>query len=263
MDYKAEQEQELEILASIYPDELTILNEDQTRFEISVLLDTDSETRHAVKLEIAYPDQYPDEVPDLDVVGCEADNSHLRIDYIAQGKELEEKEQQEEDDNFAGSQKLVNLIERIRFDKTDYKKLADMLREEALENIGMPSVFSLASSLKDHAEQLFQHKFELEEKAILDAREQKEQLEQAKFNGTKVTVESFAAWRAKFRAEPGMDDRLNNRYQEMHAGKLTGKEIWDRGLATGDDLADDEAGDGDKDVDFRELRDKMNAVQLS
>lgn len=256
MDYAEEQSQELEILQSIYPDELELLNDTNTRFSINIALDTDCETKHAVKLEVVYPETYPDVVPDLDVVAGEVDNSHLRIDYFAQDKE--DDEQEEEDDNFAGSKKLVNLNERIRFNRADYTKLLGMLRSEAEENIGMPSVFSLASSLKDHAEELFKEKYEFEEQQILKAREEREALDQAKFNGTKVTPESFAGWRTKFRAEHGMDKRLNERYKEMHDGKLTGKQIWDMGLASGVDEGDMDGSD----VDFVALREKMKEVQI-
>lgn len=260
MDYKEEQTQELEILQSIYPDELELLNETQTRFSINILLDTESETNHAVKLEVTYPETYPDVVPDLDIVEGEADNSHLRIDYFAQDKENDEAEE-EEDDNFAGSKKLVNLIERIQFTRGDYLKLLAKLKEEAEENIGMPSIFSLASSLKDHSEELFKEKFENEENQILKLREEREVLEQAKFNGTKVTNDSFNKWRATFRKEFGMDKRLNERYKEMHDGKLTGKEIWDRGLASGVDNDDDAENDG-SDVDFVALRQKMKEIEI-
>lgn len=261
MDYKEEQSQELEILESIYPDELQLLNDTKTRFSINIALDTESETNHAVKLEVVYPETYPDVVPELDIVEGECDNSHLRIDYFAQDKEQDEQDE-EEDDNFAGSKKLVNLVERIRFNRADYLKLLGMLKIEAEENIGMPSIFSLASSLKDHAEELFIEKFEFEEGQILKAREEREVLEQAKFNGTKVTTESFNKWRLTFRKEFGMDKRLNERYKEMHDGKLTGKEIWDRGLASGVDNDDNDDDVDGKDVDFLALRKKMKEIEI-
>ncbi|GMM30207.1 Gir2 protein [Martiniozyma asiatica (nom. inval.)] len=255
MDYKEEQTQEIEILLSIYPDELTILNDSQTRFSINVVLDTDSQRKHAVSLLVTYPETYPDVIPDLSISKGEIDNSHLPPIL----EDESESENEEEDDNFAGSRKLVDLIERITLDKDDYEILLDLIKEEAEINIGMPSVFALASSLKDHAETQFQNKFENAENKILHAREEKEKKEQAKFNGTKVTPESFAKWRDNFRKETGMDQRLQDRYKSMHAGKFTGKEIWDKGLATG---ADADVGEEGGDVDLAELRRKMKEASL-
>ncbi|KAH3662141.1 hypothetical protein OGATHE_004891, partial [Ogataea polymorpha] len=68
----------------------------------------------------------------------------------------------------------------------DVDQLTQRLIEEANENIGMPSVFTLASTLKDAAEEIFQSKLD-----ELNAEYEKELLErereaQKKFIGTAV-----------------------------------------------------------------------------
>ncbi|CAI8498251.1 hypothetical protein CAS74_004049 [Pichia kudriavzevii] len=252
MDPLEEQHQELEILQSIYPDELTILTD--KRFQINILLDTDSKRRHAVLLDVTYTDEYPENVPILNVTEGSVEN-----------EESDEEEGGEEDVNFDDddgqtmSKKLLNLIETIRLDKEDYLELLRKLRGEAEDNVGMPSVFSLASSLKEHAETQFNEKFKAKEKEILNAREAHEREEQKKFTGTKVTPESFENWRKSFRAELGIDKRLEERYANVHKGRLTGKQIFEQGLASGEDL---EGADDGHEVDMQELKKKMEETSL-
>ncbi|ONH68390.1 Protein GIR2 [Cyberlindnera fabianii] len=164
MDYKEEQQQEIEILQSIYPDELEL--EDDTHFSITLPL------------------------KQLRIVGI--------LPY---------------------SQPVV-IQEIVEFDKNDINEFEQKLNEEAEEQLGIPSIFALASSLKDMAEQKFESKVE----------------QMQRFHGTKVTPESFGQWRLKFRKEMGIDERLEQRKQAYHRGKMTGKEIFEKGLAGDDDI---------------------------
>lgn len=258
MDPLEEQQQELEILQSIYPDELTVLT--PTRFQINILLDTDTKCRHAVLLDVSYPEKYPETVPILNV---------LEGSVLGDDEEQEESEDSDEsdgennnyddDDDQTLSKKLLNLIETIKLDRDDYNELLRKIRAEAEDMVGMPSVFSLASSLKDHAETDFTAKFKAREKEIMDAREAKEREEQEKFTGTKVTPASFGSWREKFRAEMGIDKRLDERYASVHNGRLTGKQIFEQGLAAGEELED--AGDG-KEVDMSELKKTLEETSI-
>jgi hypothetical protein len=106
------------------------------------------------------------------------------------------------------------------------------------ENLGMAMVFTLVSTLKDLAEQLIierqqakQAQKDLEAKRI-------EEEENAKFHGTAVTRETFLEWREKFFRE--MAEEEERRKEEKEAEdrkkrikpeeKLTGKQLWERGL---------------------------------
>lgn len=251
MDPLEEQAQELEVLQSIYPDELTILT--PTRFQINILLDTDSKRKHAVLLDVTYTEEYPESVPVLNVL----EGSTGSDDDGYSEEESEDEDNYDDDDDQTMSKKLLNLIETIELDREDYTELLRKLREEAEENIGMPSVFSLASSLKDHAETRFVEKFNAKEKEIQDAREAREKEEQKKFTGTKVTPESFEQWRQKFRKELGIDKRLAERYADMHKGRLAGKQIFEQGLASGEDLEDD-----GKEVDMSDLKKKLEETVI-
>lgn len=266
MDPLEEQAQELEVLQAIYPDELTVLT--PSRFQINILLDTDTKRKHAVLLDVIYTETYPESVPILNILegSTKTVGNHEDDEYSEEESEEEEEEEEEDgedeekyddDDDQTMSKKLLNLIETIKLDRGDYGELLRKLREEAEENVGMPSVFSLTSSLKDHAETQFVEKFKAREKEILDAREAREREEQKKFTGTKVTPESFEKWRVNFHAELGIDKRLSERYADMHKGRLTGKQIFEQGLASGEDLE----ADG-KEIDMSELKKKMEETSI-
>ncbi|TID14795.1 hypothetical protein CANINC_004466 [Pichia inconspicua] len=252
MDPLEEQAQELEVLQAIYPDELTILT--PTRFQINILLDTETKRKHTVLLDVTYTEDYPESVPVLNILEGSTDSD---------GEEYSEEESENEDDKYDDdddqtmSKKLLNLIETIQLDREDYAELLRKLIQEAEENVGMPSVFSLASSLKDHAETQFMEKFKAKEKEILDAREAREKEEQKKFTGTKVTPESFEKWRQAFRKELGIDKRLAERYADMHKGRLTGKQIFEQGLASGEELEDD-----GKEIDMSSLKKELEKTVI-
>lgn len=224
MDYKEEQQQEIEILQSIYPDELEVISE--TQFTITLLLDTQSERKHRIILKVKYPETYPEVAPDLEVKRGEVEE--VEDEYA------DSDEDEEDGDDDDDQPKLVLISEQVNFENEDLTQLRNILIEEAEEQIGIPSIFALASTLKDKAEEIFEKRVNQKQKEYDDELLAKEREEQKKFIGTKVTKESFEEWRLKFRKELGMDERLKKRNELLHHGKLSGKEIFEKGLA-GDD----------------------------
>ncbi|CDK25290.1 unnamed protein product [Kuraishia capsulata CBS 1993] len=232
MDPAEEQAQELEVLESIYPDELTKLSDKQ--FVINVLLETETERKHRLALHVEYPDTYPEVIPLLKVrIGesLEEDEDDESEDY----EDEEEEEDNEADDEHASP---VHIPETVEFDSDDLSNLLTKVIEEAEENVGMPSVFALVSVLKDLAESMFIRKCEEAQKLHDEELQRREREEQKKFNGTKVTPQSFEEWRLRFREEMKIDERLEQRAKTANGGKLTGKEIFERGLAGNDDLVE-------------------------
>lgn len=224
MDPKEEQLQEIEVLQSIYPDELEQFSE--SHFAISLPLEVVADRGHRIVLDVRYPELYPETVPQL-YVTCESDDINT-----ANGSD-------DEDDDDAP--KLMHLAEQIDFSKEDVAKLSTAVHEEAEANVGIPSVFALAALLKENAEALFQEKLDAAQKKYDDELLAKEREEQKKFHGTKVTKESYAQWRLKFREEIQVEQKDRDRYNNMHKGKLTGREIFEKGLAGNDDDGDDMA----------------------
>lgn len=227
MDPLEEQLQEIEVLQSIYPDELEVLS--PTHFTIRIGLDTPSDRKHEALLDVRYPPNYPEEVPHLDI--------HTSVEEVD-----EEDVDLDEEENSA--EKFVSIAELVEFDKLDIAVLLSKLNDEAEVNLGIPSVFALAALLKDEAELLFQSKMDSAQAKYDQELLAREKEEQKKFHGTKVTKESFAQWRDKFRQERNVEKLDRERYERMHNGKMTGREIFEKGLAEGtdDDIADVEDG---------------------
>ncbi|KAI5950325.1 GIR2 [Candida jiufengensis] len=234
MDYKEEQDQELEILQSIYPDELEILNDSQTHFQVRVNLDLPSERKHALLLIVKYPPTYPEVIPELHIEVAE--NEDDEDDYD------DDEEDEDDDDEETKQTKLaLNMAETIEFSKDDLNLLVSKLNEESDINLGLPSVFTLITFLKDEAENLFTTKLEKANKEHEAKRQERYKIEQLKFQGTKVTEENFEEWRLKFRKEMKFEEMDSKKFNEMHNGKMSGKEIFEKGLAgniEGDDLID-------------------------
>ncbi|ANB13820.1 Gir2p [Sugiyamaella lignohabitans] len=231
MDNKEEQEQEIDVLRSIYPDELEILSEN--KYNIHIKLDT-TPTKFLI-LEVEYPDDYPQVVPVLDVDN--SDGSYVN----ASGEDDEGYDGSDEEEYEDGIDETQG--DSIEFTNADLVDLRKVLEENAEENIGLPSIFTLASLLKDQAEELVEKKIKIKEKQREKLIFEQEEKEQAKFRGTPVTPESFKAWRLKFRAELGLDNK-EDANKPKH--KLTGKEIFEKGLNKDEDEDDDTPAEPDQ-----------------
>ncbi|RLN94598.1 hypothetical protein BBJ28_00006750 [Nothophytophthora sp. Chile5] len=85
------------------------------------------------------------------------------------------------------------------------------------------------------------------------------------FHGTPVTVESFAAWKEKFETE--MRGTQNASQKDEATAKLTGRQLWSKGLVTEDDAAeaeaegDDDEEEGDEDGDEQEEEEEEEGEQ--
>lgn len=105
----------------------------------------------------------------------------------------------------------------------------------------MAMIFTLVSSLKDNAEQLIAERqagarHEHEQRVLAQEAE-----ENKKFHGTPVNPETFMKWRADFRKE--MEELRTKQEEDDEAAEkkknrgkdavtqLTGKQLWERGLA--------------------------------
>ncbi|RCK65537.1 Protein GIR2 [Candida viswanathii] len=236
MDPAEEQSQEIEVLQSIYPDELTLTN--PTNFSIRINLDVSSTRRHALSLLVKYPETYPEVVPDLHIEVAEQDDEDEEDGYS-------DEDEDEEDDENKDIKLALNMAETIEFEKEDLAALLVKLQDESEVNIGIPMVFSLITLLKEEAELLFENKLKMKNLEFEQKRKEQEIQEQKKFQGTKVTVELWTQWRNAFRKEMRFAERDHERFEKMHGGKLTGRQIFEQGLANtgeGDGEGEDDAG---------------------
>lgn len=222
MDPVEEQQQELEVLESIYPDEL--VKHSDTEFDVKIPLDTSSKRNHTLILSVKYPPEYPNVLPELELDVEEYDE--------------EEEEDSDEDEDERANKRNLNLPELVEFGPSDIEIILSKLNEEADLQLGIPSIFALVTIGKDEGEQLFRDKLDALEKTREEELVKQEAELSKKFIGTKVTPESFTKWREQFREEMGIDSKLEEFYKAQHNGKMSGREIFEKGLANEDDLLD-------------------------
>lgn len=181
-------------------------------------------------LQVTYPADYPDVAPDLDLSAPPNAPKHPRLDV-----------------------------------QEDRERLLEALQPTIEENMGMAMVFTLVSTLKESAELLMAERVNavhaLKEMEAAKAEEE----ENRKFQGTAVTRETFLGWQAKFKQE--MEDEERRQREEKEAEekkargkgpakeekKLTGKELWERGLA----------GKGDYDEDYEDAMPPVEKMKIA
>lgn len=125
----------------------------------------------------------------------------------------------------------------------------------------MAMVFTLVSTLKDSAELLIQERRQATQ-ALKDVEAAKaEEEENKKFHGTAVTRDSFLDWSSKFKQEMAEAERRRQEEKEAEdkkkrvpreEKKLTGKQLWERGIA----------GKGDDDDEMGELADGTSKLKV-
>lgn len=130
----------------------------------------------------------------------------------------------------------------------DKPALLSSLQSTVEENLGIQMIFTLLTTLKEAIETLIFERIKAGETAREEEALKAEAEENRKFEGERVTRERFLMWRDKFQRE--MQEREERRKEEERQEmvkklgaktvrdeekKLTGKELWVRGIAKGDD----------------------------
>ncbi|KAL3485677.1 ubiquitin-conjugating enzyme/RWD-like protein [Aspergillus germanicus] len=220
---REDQIEEREVLDSIFPDEITDVSD--TSYRISITLDApendDNEAEPPVLvLDVSYPEEYPDVAPELEISAPPNAQKHPRLDI-----------------------------------NEDHDRLLEALQPTIEENMGMAMVFSLVSALKESAELLMAERVNAVHAEIEMQAAKAEEEENRKFQGTVVNRETFLEWLEKFKKEMEEEERKLREEREAEekkankkAGvkeekKLTGKQLWERGLAGKADF-DEEEEDG-------------------
>ncbi|EME49538.1 hypothetical protein DOTSEDRAFT_68348 [Dothistroma septosporum NZE10] len=217
---REEQREERDVLDSIFPDEIQDINESEYRVTINLDPPLDEDEDHegpVIILNVRYPEAYPDEAPYLDVSQPPNAPKHKYLDI-----------------------------------QQDKAYLLETLLPTIEESMGMAMVFTLVSTLKDAAELLISERAQaVQAQKDFEAAKAEEE-ENRKFEGEKVTRETFLAWREKFRQE--MKEEAERKQAEQEAEdkkrrggkadekKLTGRQLWEQGLA-GKTVDEDEEGE--------------------
>ncbi|KAL4787259.1 RWD-domain-containing protein [Aspergillus varians] len=220
---REDQIEEREVLDSIFPEEITDVSD--TAYRISITLDPPERDEEEAEppvlfLEVSYPEEYPDVAPELDITEPVDAPEHPRL-------------------NISG----------------DRDRLLESLQPTIEENMGMAMVFTLVSALKESAELLMAERVRAVH-ALQEIEAAKvEEEENKRFRGTIVNRETFLAWlddfkkemeaeETKLREEKEAEEKKSNKKAPVkEEKKLTGRQLWERGLAGKADF-DEEDEDG-------------------
>lgn len=187
-DFQDEQKNEIEALESIYPSELQVLA---------------TSPYHVFTIEIK--GDAGDRPED------EAMSVTLKFTYVPQYPE---------------EGPLIEAEESENLTDEDIEALMAVLKEQVEENLGMAMIFTLVSAASEWLNQHSDDKQIREEEAKRLQKEREEEAERVKFEGTRVTVECFLAWKDKFDAE--MAEIKNREKQNTTSLKLTGRELFEK-----------------------------------
>lgn len=225
---REEQLEEREVLESIFPDEIQWISDTEFRITITLDLPPDDDAPDEEKdegetpviiLAVRYPEDYPDRAPLVELQAPPNAPPH-RFFSVAADKEM----------------------------------ILTALEATVEENLGMAMVFALVSTVKETAEQLVIERRGAVAREREEAKLEAEREENKKFHGTPVTRETFIKWREGFMREME-EQRLREEEERLEAlkktrgpkepVKLTGKQLWQRGLVGKDvEEEDDEEVDG-------------------
>ncbi|KAG6964333.1 hypothetical protein JG688_00007762 [Phytophthora aleatoria] len=211
--YKEEQAMEVEALEAIYMDDFTKLSDEPLTYQVHVVPNQDGENNFvALLLKAEIPDTYPD----------------------------------------------IEVLVKKGLADSQVKEIKELMAQQIEENMGMAMMYTLSEAVREylvennregndgseHQEML--RRMELKKKK--EDKVEADKLEQAnanaeetrrEFHGTPVTVETFAAWKAKFDAEMAPTKKIS--IKDEATAKLTGRQLWNKGLVTEDGAEEAEA----------------------
>ncbi len=273
-EYEATLAEELEVLESIYVDELEKVSAEELHIRIepeeevlpllfSIGLEPGQTPTESVEdgspspivlsLHIQYTSDYPDAPPNMSIHVVRDTKGIL-------GPATEQDQEDAEDASNA--------------DRPAVAELQAGLDDVAQESLGMAMVFTLASHLRESVTTLIQRSVQEIEAAASAKREAEIEAEAEKFRGTAVTPERFAEWRVRFQQEMAEKEKkeeeaklskLSVREREEYKKskvKPSGRQLFEKG---GTFEEDDTAEDGAQEVDWslytREQREKERREQ--
>ncbi|RUS73096.1 hypothetical protein EGW08_019140, partial [Elysia chlorotica] len=187
-DYQEEQRNEIEALQSIYnPDEIEIVQ---------------TEPYHVFTVKVVPQDA--DSFPD------HAMSANIQFTYTA---------------DYPDSAPGVEFVESENMDDAQLNSLMDFITSQAEENLGMAMIFTIISAVQERLTDMMENAAKEEEEAAERKKQEHEEAERKRFEGTRVTVETFLAWKKMFDAEMAEQRRLRG-ISDVVSKKPTGKALF-------------------------------------
>ncbi|KAJ7219249.1 RWD-domain-containing protein [Mycena pura] len=193
--------EEFEVLESIYPSELTKISDTVIQIDVEPEEDRDSDELLKLTLEVQYPRQYPDVLPELSLYAIEGEG------------EIEDSE--------------INDL------------LKDLLAVGE-ENLGIAMTFTLVSHLREQLSTFVKARTERRRQEDREKERLAIEAEEARTRGTSVTLESFRAWKIIFDQEQaalkknleeekyrGLTPKEREEIKRV-GGRLSGRQLFER-----------------------------------
>ncbi|KAF7338316.1 RWD-domain-containing protein [Mycena venus] len=208
--------EEFEVLESIYPSELTKISETIIQLDVEPedYDSADGGEQLKLTLEVQYPPEYPDVLPDMSLHAIEGEG------------EIEDSE-------------IDDLLKDLR--------AVARISSRGEENLGIAMTFTLVSHLREQLSVLVKTRAEKKRKEEMEKERLAIEAEEARTRGTPVTQESFRAWKIKFdqeqaAAKKARDDEklrgLTAKEKEetrRMGGRLSGRQLFERNRNLEDD----------------------------
>lgn len=121
---------------------------------------------------------------------------------------------------------LFEIVDNENLEDDQIEEIISLINEQIEENIGMVLVFTIVSAVQEKLTVMVEDSKRRKQEEIERKKRQLEEEEQKRFEGTKVTVETFLAWKTKFDAE--MAEMKKEKVHKEKTKGLTGKEMFMR-----------------------------------
>ncbi|KAK7014883.1 RWD-domain-containing protein [Favolaschia claudopus] len=200
--------EEFEVLESIYPSELTKISDTIIQIDVEPEDTEDGVDPLKLTLEVQYPPEYPDVLPNLSLHAIEGEGE---------------------------------------IDDSERDSLLKDLQTMGEENVGIAMTFTLVSHLREQLSVLVKTRAELKRKEEMEKERLAIEAEEARTRGTPVTPESFRAWKIKFDREQALA-RKTREEEKLRAltpkereenkrigGRLSGRQLFERNKNLEDD----------------------------
>lgn len=221
-----EQEQELEALEAIYPNEITVICKEAGDLRFTILLSCNDENNSkpdeddegtntfSVLIEFLLPENYPYEVPS------------------------------------------ILILESAKLMPADEEELLQLMNREAVQNQGSVMIFTLVSIASEWLVRRMEEDAQRKQEAEDRRKQEIEEAENKKFEGTRVTVESFMKWKLEFDAE--MFLLKKKKLEKEKSSKLTGRELFEKDQTLNE--SDLKFIDDDRDVSYDDTGVKVDTA---
>ncbi|XP_045460262.1 RWD domain-containing protein 1 [Harmonia axyridis] len=188
MDYLEEQKNEIEALESIYYGDIQILEtEPKYKFTIPIKSeDFQEDTENGMACDLTFT---------------------YTVKYPDEGP-------------------IIEIENPLNFLENNEKDLEEYLQSQVQDNLGMVMIFTLVSTAQEWLSLKWENVKKEREEIIAKKVREEEEAERKRFEGTKVTVETFMKWKISFEDQTGITKKRE--IIEKEAKKLTGRELFMR-----------------------------------